>query len=154
MSKEQMKTTPRKWYVNEDEQVLSSDRVNRHHVMFEEGRFKSSGLLKDLRELPGFFPHYMSIIVHNELHSHLRDGIGMPKIPNDNLINGMVQLQKEARRASSLERLDLTMGYLGKLAAAPGAPTPNSRDAWDLLENLTEQRPYILMGRVVLLDSK
>ena len=110
-------------------------------------------ILKDLRTLPGFFPHYTVIKVHDELHAQLRATIGEPIIPNDNLINELKVVQRGVEGMSQLDRLDRTIDYLGKVAAQPGAPTPNTRDAWDLLENLQVQRPYLVLGRVTLLTT-
>lgn len=146
-------TTKPTWYVDAQEQVFSSREINRHHMMFEANRYIGSRLLKDLRNLPGFFPHYMPIVVHKELHKHLERGIGQPIIPNDDLIHGMIHLQKQEHDLTPLERLDTTINYLGRLVAAPGVPTPNSRDAWDLLDNLQQQRPFIERGRVTLLQQ-
>jgi hypothetical protein len=45
------------------------------------------------------------------------------------------------------------MDYLQRMAIRAGVLTENSTDAWDLLDNLQQQRPFIERGRVTLLQQ-
>jgi len=149
MSKEQMRTHKPTWYVDSDERVYSHNQVNRHHVMHGAARFTGSILLKKLRDLPGFYPHLIVIDVHKELNKAVAD----PPIPNDNIINELIVVQRGIEVATSLDRLDANMDYLQRMAIRAGVLTENSTDAWDLLDNLQQQRPFIERGRVTLLQQ-
>lgn len=149
MTKEQSFVGKPKWYVDQFDNIYAQNEVNQHHCMHGAARFKAERLLQKLRALPGFFPHLIVIDVHKELNKAVED----PPIPNDNIINGLIVVQHGIERATQLDRLDANMDYLQRMAISAGVLTENSTDAWDLLDNLQQQRPFIERGRVTLLQQ-
>lgn len=141
--------TKPKWFTDSEGRTLHESETNRHHLIHPKHVYLGKTALSGFRSTGGFVQR-MTIPAHKELHANVRP----PILINHNLRSEIVKLQTpgEVQRLDPLERLDLTMEFLERMAIKSGVLTPNSRDAWDLLENLREQRTYVELGRVTLID--
>jgi len=142
----QSQITQHKWYTDREGRTLRDDETNKHHLIFPRHVYAGAVALQGYRGAGGFLQR-ITVTSHRDLHAEVRP----PLLINHNLRNEVVKLQFAHNEMDSLDRLTMTMDYLKVIATKPGMPTPNSRDAWDLLENLQQQLTFINLGKVTLL---
>jgi len=132
------------WYVDQEERVIPASAVDRHHVAFPRDQFKHRKGLQ-FRSLGGMV-HRISIAGHRELHA----SVEAPPPISQKLIDNITHNQQNMGDLDPLTRLNYTINYLGCLADSGGQV---SREADELLWNLIEQRTYIQLGKVTLLED-
>jgi len=143
----QSKVTPIKWYIDQDQRVLRSSEVNEHHVLYPKNVWKTgTPIQKELRTMGGFVQR-MSIPVHKDLHR----AVEIPPLTNLHLMQDILRVQKGYQNTDPITRLTLTIARLGELAGGPNEQLVEEANL--LIDNLSRQREFILLGHVSLLEE-
>lgn len=121
---------------------VSKRAVNRHHVMFESGRYADS-YGKAFRNLNGFVLP-MLVEVHNDLHANVYQPIKPCKL----LMVDIIQAERELPRdISTYERFKALSERFYHLSAT-SANSRISNESGRIYDNLMQQDHFISMGVV------
>jgi len=141
----------RKYWLDVNGAKVANRFTNKHHSAWEEAWYQKSYELQRYRGLGGFV-NQMLIDVHAELHKNIRP----PIIPSKNLIWELILSNAGRQHLDPLLQLNFHIERLNELSdpQSDGYHTEMANEAGKLHDNLVEQRSFINLGRVVLLDSK
>jgi hypothetical protein len=136
------------FYTDVNGQVIPEAHTNRHHLIFPRKDYERSVELQHLRGLGGFILR-ITIDSHHDLHSN----VDSPPQIHRALRNELFKLQHPGQQDfNPYGRFDWTLEYLEAKAKYRGVGSEFQRDAAALLDNLLQQKAYIDLGRVALLE--
>jgi hypothetical protein len=144
-----MEQRQRKYWLDVNGEKVANRFTNKHHSAFEEAWYQKSYELQRYRALGGFI-NQMLITVHAELHKN----VGPPIIPSKDLIWELIMNMGGKKDLDPATQLNFTINRLDELSnpQSDGYHTTMVTEAELLHENLVQQRNFIELGRVVLLQ--
>lgn len=134
-------------YIDGAGNELVRDDTNRHHLFWQRDWYRTP-VERKFRE-----QHGAVLLLNKEVHSELHNEVPAPKKPHPELMRAIYTHLRNTEFTHTYDKFFELVDYTGKIANRAVRPQL-AEDAYWLHDNLTQQQPFVELGRVALLERR